>query len=326
MGFRESLQHALHRPPLMFEPVPPPKDTPRRDIDAHLDALRDALDAIPQVSSVNVPQIVGGAYETLDALDYAAAIQERNGHEVLVNKIVAIQPESELVAWVRHAREERGIHHLILVGGESSQIEYPGPSVQRANEAVAAVQDRRHETVGNICIPFRRRRERDEPDRMVAKTRAGADFFTSQIVLEATTTRRLLRDYERACRLAGVAPATLFIGLCPVTEKKDLQLLKHLGVEVPPNVERELLWDPDAMRMRSLELNLGILRSVLTSLRTENIRVPVGLNVEQVSLRNWDASIELADEATLLLEEHVWLQEEEGVHAAPPRTASTWNV
>jgi 5,10-methylenetetrahydrofolate reductase len=326
MGFKEALQRAAERPPLLFEPVPPPKDTPGSAIEAHLEALRLALDSIPHLSGVNVPQIVGGAYETLDALEYGAAIQRSNGHDVLVNKIVATQDEEALLAWVDQARRVHNVRHLILVGGESSRIRYPGPSVQRANEIVKTIQDPARDTIGNICIPFRRRPQLDEPERMVAKTQAGADHFTSQIVLESATTRRLLRDYERACRMVGVAPATIFIGLSPVTEKRDVELLKHLGVEVPPQVERDLLWDKQDVGMRSLELNLGILRSILTSLRNENITVPVGLNVEQVSLSNWEASIELAEEATLLLEEHIWLREDRGIHSAPPRTASAWNV
>ncbi|MBW3582071.1 MAG: hypothetical protein KY455_03135 [Euryarchaeota archaeon] len=319
MGFKASLG-ACARPPLMFEPVPPPKRSSPAEIDAHLDELADIIGHLPHVGSVNVPQIVGGSYETVDALDYAISVQRTTGVETLVNKIVALTPPDELPAWVEHAREQ-GIRHLILVGGESSRIDYPGPSVTQANRIAAPLVD--DGTIGNICIPFRRRRGSDEPDRMVQKTQAGADHFTSQIVLEPLTTRRLLRDYDRACRLAGVRPATVFIGLAPVTDARDIKLLKHLGVEVPAHVERDILWDEKDVGLRSLELNLGILRQVLEAARNENIQVPIGLNVEQVSLKNWDASVELAQEAAFLLEEHTWLAEDPSPRVTTPPPVSS---
>lgn len=325
MGFKEALSRAAEQPPLMFEPVPPPKDTTAEAIDQHLDALKDALGAIPDVAGVNVPQIVGGTYETVDALDYSAAVQERTGLDVLVNKIVALEPPEKLGPWIQHAVVERNVRHVILVGGESSAIDYPGPSVTQANRIVANLDGATADTIGNICIPFRRRPGADEPDRMAAKTAAGADHFTSQIVLEPTTTRRLLRDYDRACRHAGITPATVFIGLAPVTDARDLKLMKSLGVEIPPHIERDLLWDDSAIAERSLELNLGILRRVLAALREEHIQVPVGLNVEQVSLRNWDDSITLAREAQALLQEHNWIVSEPAMSAADTmRTASAW--
>lgn len=328
MSFQDALQTATQRPPLMYEPVPPPHDITPEELEHHLAEMKKALQAIPELSCVNVPQIEGGAYKTVEALEFGSRIQSATGYDVAVNKIVATEPEDRLLQWVKHARDDQKIRHLIHVGGESSKVAYPGPSVTQANHLVSTMGKDAPLTIGNICIPFRRRPVNDEPERMAKKTEAGADYFTSQIILEPVTTRRLVRDYERACRLGNISPATIFIGLSPVTEKKDLKLLKMLGVEVPPNVERELLWDPQKMRMRSLELNLGILRNILTTLRAEHIQVPVGLNVEQVSLGNWEASIELAEEATLLLEEHTWMQQNhlDDVPENLPRTASTWNV
>ncbi len=325
MAFASTLGPGASRPPLLYEPVPPAKNAKPEAIDDHLRELRDALRRLPSVDAVNVPQIVGGAFETVDALEYAALVQRRTGREVLVNKIVALTPKADLPGWIETARAVHGIRNVILVGGESSANQYPGPSVAEANRVAARVRPR-PETIGNICIPFRRRPGSDEPDRMLAKTQAGADHFTSQIILEPVTTRRLLRDYERACRHAGVRPATVFIGLAPVTDKRDIKLLKDLGVEVPPHVERDLLWDPKEVALRSLQLNLGMLRRILSALREENIRVPVGLNVEQVSLRNWEPSIELAAEAGLLLEEHTWLLEDQGAEPIPAHTAATFHA
>ncbi len=317
MGFADALSRARTRIPLLFEPLPPSKGASPEQLDEHIDELSATLSGLPGVDAINIPQIVGGAFETVDARDHALAIQSRTGIENLVNTIVAHVPEADLPDHLDEIHRT-GIQHTVLVGGESSKIEYPGPSVKRANEISNGLPGRHERTIGNICIPSRRRPGSDEPDRMVAKTVAGADLFTSQIVLEPVTFRRLVRDYERACALAGVPPATIFLGLAPVTEPRDLKLLAHLGVEIPPHIERDLLWDKDQIRQRSLEANLGILRNVLDTIRLENIQVPIGLNVEQVSQHNWDASIELTSECCQLLEEHRWLLEAEG-HA--PSTA-----
>ncbi|MCI4366519.1 MAG: hypothetical protein L3K08_02075, partial [Thermoplasmata archaeon] len=70
-----------------------------------------------------------------------------------------------------------GIHGAVLVGGSSRYIPYPGPPVAEANRICRPVFARHAGVIGNIAIPSRM----GEPHRMLAKTRAGAMFFTTQI-------------------------------------------------------------------------------------------------------------------------------------------------
>ena len=72
-----------------------------------------------------------------------------------------------------------GIRNLILVGGESHGIQYPGPSVSEA--ASLAAQEGREFLLGGITIPSRSR----EMERIRQKYQHGLRFFTTQVLLDS---------------------------------------------------------------------------------------------------------------------------------------------
>lgn len=313
MAFSEALQD-LGGYPFIFTVVPPRKGANPDTVEQHLERVAELVREVA-LDAVNVPQVVGGQFETVEAERYALLVQQATKKEAIVNAIVATKPEPELLDWARRAWDQ-GLRHVILVGGERSNVTYPGPSVTRANALVRKAEPRF--TVGNITIPTRRptfvsRRNGgpraaevlDEPDRLLKKAEAGSQYFTSQIVTESETTKRLLHDYVDLCRARGVPPARVFVSLAPVTSVRDLDFLKDLEVHIPPDVEEALrTGDPETIAERSLRLNLRTLRELLEYFTWTGIRLPLGINVEHVSYRNWDASVRLARYARELTEEY----------------------
>src|SRR5206468_3331961 len=89
-------------------------------------------------------------------------------------------------------------------------------------------QGRRPRSVGNITIA-----ERDhEVDRLVEKTRAGCDFFTTQVLFEAEPMATVLRAYGRRCSSQNLKPATVLLSFAPVSDYQDIEFLVWLGATV----------------------------------------------------------------------------------------------
>ena len=87
---------------------------------------------------------------------------------------------------------------------------YPGPSVSEANVVARHIMEAKgmdNLMIGNICLPERR----DEAKRMLFKTLAGAQFFTTQILFDSRQIIDILVEYNRLCLSAGVKPASVLL-------------------------------------------------------------------------------------------------------------------
>ncbi len=280
---------ALRDRPLVFAPaLPAARASPKR-FAASLSETVALLARFPRIDAVNVPELVDENhdgrpfYRTTEPRAYGAAVAEGAQREVVVNKVVAHLPSADAV---RHWAEETvrlGVHHATLVGGSSRYIPYPGPPVAEANALAQPVFARAGGLIGNIAIPQRT----GESHRMLAKTRAGAAFFTTQLLFDARAVIDLLRRYDRLCRDAGLAPAALLISVAPVGDEGDAGFVRWLGADLPEEVEREIL-DPDGgdTGPRSIENARALWREVRERAGAEELRVPIGVHVEQLSARH----------------------------------------
>ena len=144
-------------------------------------------------------------------------------------------------------------------------------------------------TLGGITIPSRK----NESDRIRAKTRAGLDFFTSQILFDSNDVVWLMQ------RLNGLQ-ARIFLSFAPVSHRRDLQFLRWLGADIPQGprsfpagLGRGSHAPAETCLERSLDLAQRILMDVFDNLPPDP--PPLGLNIEHINRRNFSPAIKMLD-------------------------------
>jgi 5,10-methylenetetrahydrofolate reductase len=284
-----SLVQALGGVPLFFEPVPPTaRGTPARAA-AAVEAVAELVTAVPRIDALDIPELVDEnhegrpLYRSADPRSFARSVAERTGREVVVNKVVAHLPgATEVERWARET-VELGLRHVVLVGGTSRYIPYPGPAVTDADRICRPVVERVGGLVGNIAIPQRE----GEAHRMLAKTRAGASFFTTQIVFDSDAAFRMIQQYDLLCRQASLAPAPVLLSVAPLVDEQDAEFVRWLGADVPESAERAILeGDEGGAAERTVQHAIEVWESVRERARQGSVTVPLGVNVEQISLRH----------------------------------------
>ncbi len=284
-----SWAEAVEATPLLFEPVPQGSRVNPSRAEQHFESLVRLIQEVPRVDAIDIPELVDENhdgqpyYRSGDVRAFGRKIQERTGREAIVNKVVAHLPSIESVAgWVEETIHG-GLKHVILVGGSSRYIPYPGPSVIEADARCRSLVQRAGGLLGNIAIPQRA----GEAHRMLAKARAGASFFTTQILFDSESVLRLLLEYDLLCRQSGLRPATVLLSLAPVGDETDAEFIRWLGGDFPEEAERSILEGEESEAgARSIAHALRIWTEVREGVRTRGIAVPLGVNVEQLSQRN----------------------------------------
>jgi hypothetical protein len=304
------------RPLTLYEVIPPDRSAPRETIADQATYIANLL-VDHDIDAINIPEIrneerngdrVAGFMEKYDPRNFGMTIQDvfEGDVELVVNHAVVYDEPQAQREWFQATYDKFGIDSIVVVGGESSDVDYPGPSVPEAAQLAREVGDAYgiDPCLGAITIPTRRREDLDEPERMLAKIDDGAEFFTSQVIYEAESTRRLLVDYDAACREHGVDPAPVFLSFAPVTGRKDARFLEWLGVRIPDDVKRWVLETRANPLDRSVRVAEHLLREILTFADRRELDVPIGVNVEHIMRYNFDASEVLLDRLDSLLGWH----------------------
>jgi 5,10-methylenetetrahydrofolate reductase len=310
MELREKLANP-YLPVTLFEMVPPAASKPG----AVEDAIAEAEKIRHRVDAINLPEIHDETrgqersvkfIERVEPRALGGRIRRELGLDVIVNRCVVY--EADQVRWLRNTQEEHGIGHVVLVGGESSRIQYPGPTVMQA--AQQAVSAGLRTSLGGISIPSRLH----EPERVRRKAAAGLAFFTTQVLFDSNDIVWLIQ------KLNGLE-ARIFLSFAPVSHPRDLEFLRWLGADIPVDLDRFLLQDvapgfspanadgietPDlkaaatkateAMQSalnRSLDLAQRILMDVFDNLPPDP--PPIGLNIEHINKRNFSAAVRMLD-------------------------------
>lgn len=268
--------------PLLHEALPPAAGkTPDPGHQAAWDALPES-----GCDGVLVPEILDGEYPTMDPREFAARLHARLDLPAIPTVTTVRRGPRALDAWLDDAFR-RDLPDALYVGAPSSARAYPGPSVCQA------LRDHRPAgRAGVVTIPTRRRRHLDEPERLLQKQRAGADFAVSQIVTDAHDALELQRAYADALG-PGEAPLPIYWSLAPVRRRSDLAWLDRLGVRVRPGVAQRLhgATSADQRLRRSHRLNLDTARTLLDA--AEATGQPIGFCASHVRMANLAASIEL---------------------------------
>jgi 5,10-methylenetetrahydrofolate reductase len=277
-------------PIVFFEQVPPSAEKPDSvsSTIAELDKVRGLADA------VNLPEIHDEGrkgertYKFVPRLEprvLGQRIARELNIDVVINRVVVHEPDQ--LSWFRRTLEEFGMDNVVVVGGESPEIRYPGPGVIEAAQQVRAAG--LPMSLGGITIPSRDH----EADRIRSKNAAGLEFFTSQILFDSNDVVWLVQ------RLNGVS-ARIFLSFCPVSHPGDLKFLRWLGADIPSDLDRFLLDGGDDTASftetcfeRSMNLAQRILMDVFDNLPPDP--PALGLNIEHINQRNYRGAIKMLD-------------------------------
>jgi hypothetical protein len=275
----------------LYGTTPPRTGTPPEQVRAAVEKLAARLSGLPLDALVvyDIQDETGRTAAprpfplagTLDPRDYARLFER----PTIVYKALGNVDEAGWKAWLDASR---GTQCLSIVGRPA-----PGKYALPLSRAIrlAAAHGAGY-TIGGVVIAERHTAERSEAARLLAKGIEGCRYFISQTVYHAPPTERLLADYLRDCRGAGVEPQRIVLTFAPVGRDKTLAFLRWLGVNVTPETEREILGAARPLA-QSIRICRDNLRRILDGKYAASI--PLGVNVESVSINRdeIDASVEL---------------------------------
>lgn len=280
-------------PVAFFELVPPVAEKP--------ETLNSAMAEIAKIKNladaINIPEIHDesrGSERTFKFVKrveprvLGREIRQKFNLEIVLNRCVVYEPDQ--VRWFQETGENFGAHNFILVGGESSQIEYPGPSVVQAASEIRAAS--LSATLGGISIPSRA----NEVDRIRRKVAEGLSFFTTQVLFDSNDIVWLIQ------RLNGLE-ARIFLSFAPVSHHRDIDFLRWLGADVPADLDRFLINGATGEKTshhaaedafeRCLNLAQRILMDVFDNLPPDP--PPLGINIEHINKRNLNSAVRMLD-------------------------------
>jgi 5,10-methylenetetrahydrofolate reductase len=283
-----------HIPVVFFEMVPPAQGKP--------EALESAMGEIARIQkladAINLPEIHDESRSGDRTFKFVPRVEPRvlGGKirkelemDVVLNRCVVY--ETDQAGWFRETAEKFGIESLVLVGGESSQIQYPGPSVIEAAREIGATG--LPAALGGISIPSRAH----EVERIRRKVAEGLCFFTTQVLFDSNDIVWLIQ------RLNGLE-ARIFLSFAPVSHQRDVEFLRWLGADAPADLDHFLIrgsaaekassHDSEHAFARSLNLAQRILMDVFDNLPPDP--PPLGINIEHINRRNFNSAVRMLEQ------------------------------
>ena len=306
MRFRDKVRKPK-RPVVAYEILPP------REKDGTLNSYAEIISSLlsqTHIDAINIPEVheenARGLrpvknLERAEAREFGRLLQDNVGIEAIVNRVTVHNDLDYQKSWIKETFYDYDIENLILVGGESSDIKYPGPSVNETSEYITRDLNagRFDFFCGGITIPSRK----IESVRLLKKGSNGIEFFTSQVLYDGKKIKKMLKYYDDVCKENNVLPRRILLSFAPVSSKKNIDFLKWLGVEISSQTEKRLTNKRTSMSDESLEIASEILKGILNNNEKLGITVPIGLNVEHIMSYNFQSSINMLQELSKIYRE-----------------------
>jgi len=306
MRFRDKVRKPK-RPVVAYEILPP------REKDGTLNSYAEIISSLlsqTHIDAINIPEVheenARGLrpvknLERAEAREFGRLLQDNVGIEAIVNRVTVHNDLDYQKSWIKETFYDYDIENLILVGGESSDIKYPGPSVNETSEYITRDLNagRFDFFCGGITIPSRK----IESVRLLKKGSNGIEFFTTQVLYDGKKIKKMLKYYDDVCKENNVLPRRILLSFAPVSSKKNIDFLKWLGVEIPSQTEKRLTNKKTSMSDESLEIASEILKGILNNNEKLGITVPIGLNVEHIMSYNFQSSINMLQELSKIYRE-----------------------
>lgn len=286
-----SLKSKIQNPadPVVFYEVIPPRLGADGELESRLELVGEVAGL---ADAINIPEIRDETRQgprrlrlpqRMEPREFSRAICAATRVETVINRVTVHDSAAVQRRWLSEGYREYGIRNLILVGGESQEANYPGPSVVETASLVA--EQGLPFLLGGITIPGRPQ----EVERVREKRERGLCFFTTQVLLESQAVVKLVQALE------GL-PIRILLSFTPVSHPRDLDFLKWLGVDVPAQLAEQVRQqtDPAAAVEQSFALARQILAEVFANLPP---RPPaLGLQVERITKRNSTAARRMLSE------------------------------
>ena len=306
MRFRDKVRKPK-RPVVAYEILPP------REKDGTLNSYAEIISSLlsqTHIDAINIPEVheenARGLrpvknLERAEAREFGRLLQDNVGIEAIVNRVTVHNDLDSQKSWIKETFYDYDIENLILVGGESSDIKYPGPSVNETSEYITRDLNagRFDFFCGGITIPSRK----IESVRLLKKGSNGIEFFTTQVLYDGKKIKKMLKYYDDVCKENNVLPRRILLSFAPVSSKKNIDFLKWLGVEISSQTEKRLTNKKTSMSDESLEIASEILKGILNNNEKLGITVPIGLNVEHIMSYNFQSSINMLQELSKIYRE-----------------------
>ncbi|MBI2074583.1 MAG: hypothetical protein HYT83_01955 [Candidatus Levybacteria bacterium] len=287
---------------ILYEFLPPPKNLSSQDIDKSISLFATILSKFP-VDAINLPEVreetrngirISPALAKMEPRLVCPFLQKYGMWDLIINRPIVYLPWEKQQLWLKETCRKYNVQNYVFVGGESSKIAYPGLSV---NDAAAWVKGQFQEEFPNIClggiiIPTRKH----EILRVLQKTQSGITFFTTQILFEDWFIKQFLKQLWEECVKKHIKPPMVFLSFAPIATPKDVELLRWLGVNVPEKTIKKLATGWIGMGWNSIQVCKKILSDILRFVKENGICIPLGLNVEHVSIHNLELSFILVEE------------------------------
>jgi len=297
-GFREKV--LARRPGILSYGLTPPRaahDLER--LSAIADRQRNQLRSLPvdgvvlydlQDESSRDPSPRPFAFlPTLDPFVYARDHLAAGGQELIVYRAVANHQEAEFAEWLSDAETGTELAAVTFVGSPTHAAQPRGRLGLRRAYQLFAERCRRL-LLGGIGIAERHAEKGDEHRRMLDKQALGCSFFVSQAVYDLNASRRLLSDLAREAAVRELLPAPVLLTITPCGSQKAMQFMKWLGISFDPGIEQRLLQASD-MLAESVAICEQLILEIASQQRGP---VPLGINVESVSIRRADIEAAVA--------------------------------
>jgi len=295
------------RPVVAYEILPP------RQKDGTLNSYAETISSLlsqTHIDAINIPEVHDEAargdrpvanQKRGEPREFGRLLQDIVGIEAIVNRVVVHDNYDKQMQWLEETNVKYEIENMIIVGGESSQVEYPGPSVNQTLKAISEVYNENGGDIfcGGIAIPSRT----EESKNLIRKSDHGSEFFTTQVLYDSENIIKMMNNYQTRCNELYTFPRRILLSFAPVSSQKNIEFLKWLGVEIPSSTERYLQGRPGSMKERSLDVAIEVLGEILSNIEKNDLKVPVGLNVEHIMSYNFQSSVEMLQELARIYRE-----------------------
>ena len=198
MRFRDKVRKPK-RPVVVYEILPP------REKDGTLNSYSERISSLlsqTHIDAINIPEVhdenARGErpvknLERAEAREFGRLLQDNVGIETIVNRVTVHEDIGKQKDWIKETFYDYDIENLILVGGESSAIDYPGPTVNATSEYITRDLNagRFDFFCGGIAIPSRK----TESKRLLRKGSNGIEFFTTQVLYDSSKIMKMFKYY-----------------------------------------------------------------------------------------------------------------------------------